>query len=41
MNKKKVIPFMKKPKKVTFKSQQEITKENQLKRKETIRRLDK
>ncbi|SDX63234.1 hypothetical protein SAMN05518848_11090 [Paenibacillus sp. PDC88] len=40
MQNRKVIPFNMKPKKVKFKSQDEITKENQKKREEMIKRLD-
>lgn len=40
MPNRKVVPFVTKPKKVKFKSQDEITRENRKKREETIKRLE-
>ncbi|WP_276311187.1 hypothetical protein [Paenibacillus nanensis] len=36
----KVVPFLQKPKKVLFKTQEEITKANRKKREETVKRLE-
>jgi len=40
MSSRKVLSFIQKPKKGTFKTQEEITKVNRKKREEAIKRLD-